>query len=69
MYLRLYVRCKKITVKEVLTLAHFDTGLVVLPSPAVKCQCCQIFIEKNSKQSQAHKMLKCPNALCFITPK
>ncbi len=42
-----------------LNLAHFDTGLVVLTSPAVKCQCCQIIT----------KTLKHLNSLCVIAPK
>ncbi len=60
---------KKITVKEVLTLADFDMGLVALMSPAEKCQCCQIVIEENNKQGQAQKTLKQPNALFYNTKK
>ncbi len=59
---------RQITVKEVLTVAHFDTGLVALTSPAVKCQCCQIFVEKQ-QQRQAQKTLKHPNSLFYNTKK
>ncbi len=37
-----------------LNLAHFDTELIALMSPVVKCQCCQNFIEKNKDKHKKH---------------
>ncbi len=63
MCLCLYVRCKKITVKEVLTLAHFDTELVVLMSPAVV----SVLPDPHRKNKNKEKHKKHPNALCFMS--
>ncbi len=53
-----------------LNLAHFDTGLAALMSPAIKWQCCQIFIEKQKQTNKKHKKtLKHPNALFYNTQK
>ncbi len=50
---------RKITVKEVLSLAHFEMGLVALTSTVVNCQCCQIFIEKTQQTRTSTKTPKC----------
>ncbi len=48
--------CKKIIVKEVLTWAHFDTGLVALRSPAVVSVLPDLHRKKTTTNKDKHKI-------------